>query len=229
MGENLNSLERKLNKIIDNELKKDLPEIDDRLVMECCDSLLRMDNTDRYLISKSEIKSSIETITDKKLNRVVRIKKSVKILLIAAIIAVLLAIGSLGYAQYKYNIFNFSDHSIVVFNSDKRRVGELTVGYVPEGFALNYESNNKYEDSKEYVCQDNFFTISKHAGTDKISINTEYKDSKVTRINEIDYIEYGEVEHGQGIVWEHGGYQYVVTGNISKQDLFKIAISVDNN
>ena len=45
-------------------------------------------------------------------------------------------------------------------------------------------------------------------------------------INGIDYVEYGEEKHGQGVLWEKDGYQYVVAGNISTQDLLKIAVSV---
>lgn len=47
MKEKVRSLEEKLNRIIDEELKKDVSQIDDQLIMECCDGLLRMDNADR--------------------------------------------------------------------------------------------------------------------------------------------------------------------------------------
>ena len=41
MEENMRSLERKLNQIIDDELKKNIPQIDTELIMACCDGLLR--------------------------------------------------------------------------------------------------------------------------------------------------------------------------------------------
>ena len=41
MKENIESL-KELNRIIDVELAKDVSRIDDRLVMACCDGLLRM-------------------------------------------------------------------------------------------------------------------------------------------------------------------------------------------
>ena len=230
MKENIRSLERKLNRIIDNELEKDASQIDDELVMGCCDGLLRMENVDRYMITKSEMRKSVDSIIGKRSKSTVRMTKPIKILLVAAIIMIMLAIGSLGYAQYKYNIFNFSDHSIVLFSqSERKKIKGFEVGYIPEGFTLNYESNNKYEHSKEYVNGDKSFAITKQSGCDESSINTEYGNGKITQVNGTDYIEYGDDKHGLGIVWEKDGCQYAVSGNIPSEDLLKIAVSVSNN
>ncbi len=231
MEENIRSLERKLNQIIDDELKKDVSQIDNKLIMACCDGLLRIDNIKRYSITESEVKKSIDSITCKKPKTVAKFTKPIKILLIAAIILVMLVIGSLGYAQYKNNIFIFSDHSTILFDqSDNKSVDDFKLGFIPQGFTLNFENDNKYEYSKEYVNGKSFFTITKQAVSDnEININTEYKDCKVTQIKGIDYIEYGEAEHGYGIVWEKDGYQYTVTGNISSRILLKIASSVGKN
>ena len=129
-----------------------------------------------------------------------------------------------------WSIFTFSDFSTVLFSqSDHKRVNDLKVGYIPEGFSLNYESNNKFERSKEYVKGNDFFTVLKQSNGNRIDINTEYKIYKVTQIDGIDYVEFGEEEHGQGIVWEKDGYQYVMTGNITIDELFKIAISIVYN
>lgn len=129
MKETIRSLERKLNKIIDDELQKDISKIDDRMVMECCDALLRMDDVNQYMITEAKKNELISTIVGKKSKSVRRMMKPIKILLIAAIIIVLLAVGSLGYAQYKYNIFNFSDHSIINFShTENNKVNDLKTG-----------------------------------------------------------------------------------------------------
>lgn len=227
MEENIRALERKLNRIIDDELEKDISQIDGDLVMACCDGLLRMENTDRYMLTEEKVRKSINSIIGKKSSSVTKLTKPIKILLIAAIIAALLVIGSLSFAQYKYNIFKFSDHSTVMFShADSKRVDDLEADYIPEGFVLTYENNKKYEYSKEYTNGKDFFTITKQTNNNKVEINTEYRDSKVTTIGGTDYIEFGETEHGQGIVWEKDGYQYVLSGNISSQELLKIAVSV---
>lgn len=228
MDENIRSLERKLNGIIDNELKKDVSQIDNDLIMACCDGLLRIEDIKRYTITEPGMKESIDSIIVKKPKTVKKFSKHIKIVLIAAIIAVLLAIGSLGYAQYKDNIFNFSNHSTISFDqSDNKSVDDFKLGFIPQGFTLNFENDNKYEYSKEYVNGKLFFTITKQANSNsEININTEYKDCKITKINGIDYIEYGEAEHGGGIVWEKDGYQYTVSGNIPGAALIKIAASI---
>ncbi len=228
MKETIRSLERKLNKIIDDELQKDVSQIDDRMVMECCDALLRMDDVNQYMITEAKKNELISAIVSKKSKSVRRMMKPIKILLIAAIIIVLLAVGSLGYAQYKYNIFNFSDHSIINFShTENNKVNDLKTGYIPDGFVLNSESKNKYEYTKEYAKDNEFFIITKLTTYNEININTEYKDGTVKQIDGIDYIVYGDVEHGQGIVWEKNECQYTVSGNLSSQDLLKIALSVE--
>lgn len=228
MKETIRSFERKLNKIIDDELQKDVSQIDDRMVMECCDALLRMDDVNQYIITEAKKNELISAIVVKKSKSVRRMMKPIKILLIAAIIIVLLAVGSLGYAQYKYNIFNFSDHSIINFSyTGKNKVNDLKTGYIPDGFVLNSESKNKYEYTKEYTKDNEFFIITKLTTYNEININTEYKDGTVKQFAGIDYIVYGDVEHGQGIVWEKNECQYTVSGNLSSQDLLKIALSVE--
>lgn len=228
MKETIRSLERKLNKIIDDELQKDVSQIDDRMVMECCDALLRMDDVNQYMITEAQKNELISAIVSKKSKSVRRMMKPIKILLIAAIIIVLLAVGSLGYAQYKYNIFNFSDHSIINFShTENNKVNDLKTGYIPDGFVLNSESKNKYEYTKEYAKDNEFFIITKLTIYNEININTEYKDGTVKQFAGIDYIVYGDAEHGQGIVWEKNECQYTVSGNLSSQDLLKIALSVE--
>lgn len=229
MEENMRSLERKLNQIIDDELKKNIPQIDTELIMACCDGLLRIDDIKRYTVTESEVKDSIAIIC-KKPKEIIGFMRPLRILLIAAIILVMLAIGSIGYAQYKYNIFNFSDHSTVLFEqSDSKMVDNFKLGFIPSGFALSFESDNKYEHSKEYVKGKDSFTVTKKACNEGININTEYKDCKITQINGIDYIEYGETRHGYGIIWEKNGYQYTVSGNISSQVLKEIAWHIGEN
>lgn len=228
MKETIRSLERKLNKIIDDELQKDVSQIDDRMVMGCCDALLRMDDVNQYMITEAKKNELISAIVSKKSKSVRRMMKPIKILLIAAIIIVLLAVGSLGYAQYKYNIFNFPDHSIINFShTENNKVNDLKTGYIPDGFVLNSESKNKYEYTKEYAKDNEFFIITKLTIYNEININTEYKDGTVKQIAGIDYIVYGDAEHGQGIVWEKNKCQYTVSGNISSQNLLKIALSIE--
>ena len=79
MKENIKSLEKELNRIIDVELAKDVSRIDDRLVMACCDGLLRMEKTDRYMITESEMKESIDSLFRKKQKPVTKLTKKIKI------------------------------------------------------------------------------------------------------------------------------------------------------
>ena len=55
---------------------------------------------------------------------------------------------------------------------------------------------------QKYVKGKDFFIVTKKACNEGININTEYKDCKITQVNGIDYIEYGETRHGYGIIWK---------------------------
>ena len=84
--ETVRSLEYKLNGIIEDEIEKDVSEMDDRLVLECCDGILRMDNIEKYLITREQFLKNKMAILGEKISKR---HKTVKVLLVAAIIAAL--------------------------------------------------------------------------------------------------------------------------------------------
>ncbi len=222
--ETVRSLEYKLNDIIDNEFEKEFYNIDDRLVLECCDGILRMDNIEKYLITREQFLKNKRAILGKKISKR---HKTVKVLLVAAIIAALVTVFALGYAQVKYDIFHFSDHSTVRFSSaNNAKVYDLNVGYVPEGFVLtesDYEGRAWYE---TYFKGNLFFSVLKGSASEKININTEFGESRLVNLGGVDYIVYGEDVYGRGIVWIKDNYEYRISSNLSEEELLKIALSV---
>ena len=154
-------------------------------------------------------------------------RKTVKVLLIAAVIAALLAVAALGYAQVKYNIFHFADHSSVFFShGNKKEVNDVMVGYVPKGFSLTNETRQKDSIAQEYERNKLCFNIVKGSVHDSIDVNTEYVDGRIVSINDIDYLIYGEAKHGRGILWSINDYTYSITGNLAEEEMIKIAVSV---
>ena len=215
------SLEHKLNNIIENEFEKDVCQIDDRLVLECCNGILRLDNIEKYLITQEQLLKNKLTIIGE---RVSTRHKNIKVILIAAAIAVLLTVMALGYAQVKYNIFHFSDHSEVRINlKSEKAVNSLDVKYIPEGFTLIDK-----EERKTYICYDYsngalYFSISKKGKGGTVSINTEYVNQKIIVVDNVEYIIYGEREHGGGVLWSKDDFVYQVIGGLDEDELLKIA------
>lgn len=222
--ETVRSLEYKLNDIIDNEFEKEFYNIDDRLVLECCDGILRMDNIEKYLITREQFLKNKMAILGEKISKR---HKTVKVLLVAAIIAALVTVFALGYAQVKYDIFHFSDHSTVRFSSaNDVKVYDLKVGYVPEGFTCSGKNYLKTTWTEEYSNGDLCFNIVKEAISQERDINTEFSESKIINIDGLDYIVYGEDVHGRGILWISNNYLYSLAGNLKEDELLKIAKSV---
>ena len=222
--ETVRSLEYKLNDIIDNEFEKEFYNIDDRLVLECCDGILRMDNIEKYLITREQFLKNKMAILGEKISKR---HKTVKVLLVAAIIAALVTVFALGYAQVKYDIFHFSDHSDVVIDlKSQKTVQSLNLNYIPDGFTLIDKSERKTLMIYEYSNGELYFNVSKKGKGGTFSINTEYADKKIIVIDNVEYITFGEKEHGGGIIWTKDDYVYRVIGGLGEDELLKIAKSV---
>ncbi len=103
MKETILSLEQKLNDAVDCELKKEVPDVDDCFVMACCDGLLRLGDTEKYVLSAHKVLANKSAILGKKAAARPG-RRALRIILAAAIIALLLVVSAFGYAQVKYNM-----------------------------------------------------------------------------------------------------------------------------
>lgn len=229
MNETICSLEAKLNKTIDSETEKESEIFDRRLVMECCDGLLRLGSTEKYILTARQIFANKSAILGKEIRDVENKnrRKIVRTILIAAIIAVLLAVAALGYAQVKYDILHFSDHSIVMFgDKNNKKVKDFTIGYVPEGFELIEEDRKKGIWKNTYEKDDMFLVVAKSAIDSEVSIDTEFEGSRIIEKNGIDYIIYGEEASGHGMLWTANNYMYTLVTNIPEEEMLKTAFLI---
>lgn len=150
--------------------------------------------------------------------------KTVKIILIAAILLAL-AITALAIPiTQKYIVRNYPDHSIyeIIGFSSVKKVGSLTVNYIPEGFV-------KYEEGKDYclyIKNDRNFLVKKSLINGTVRFDTEEYNSTTIYINGIDAIYYKSTDNHSGIIFNDGEYIFVVDGNLPKNELVKIAQSI---
>lgn len=230
MEETIRSLESKLNSTIDSELEKDIEKIDCKIILECCDGLLRLGSTEKFMLTAQQLAANKSAIlgrgtTDIKSKKS---RKTLRVILIAAAIAVLLAVAAFGYAQVKYNIIHFSDHSTVVFGyKNNKKVYDLTVGYIPEGFELVEEDHKDTIWIETYKKGEMFISIGKSNVFSDVDIDTEFNDSKTVNHNGIDYIISGEELGGHGVVWIANDYMFNIVTNISEEEMLKIAFSTN--
>ncbi len=228
MKNTFKSLESTLNSIVDTELTKETNQIDDCLIIECSDALLRMENYAKYILSPEKVTDNIQKILSKiKYKEKKKLSKAAKIILLAAIISIVVALSVFGYAQYKYKIIDFGTYSKIIAQIKGGKIGdEIAVGYVPDGFECVYSEKHKNYLSLEYKNGDKEFNIIEQSYSDSNAINTQFKADKKIEIDGQIYFIYGDYEHGIGIFWNNGNNVFRIHGNISENEIIKIVKSI---
>lgn len=152
-------------------------------------------------------------------------KKTIKFLLIAAILLCLTVTVFATPASKEFIIekfFNHSEYNIVDTN-DAKKVTFLKLNYIPAGF----EKTEEYEYAFLYRKKDKYITVEKCELTANINFDTEKYDSENIQINGIDAVYYRSDNEVKGIIFNNGDYIFIVNGNISKNELVKIAQNVE--
>lgn len=156
--------------------------------------------------------------------------KSIKIMLVAAILCALLMSAFVFPSSRESIVDSFYDFSIFKMTKDNSNYvnNEIKVGYMPEGFKLESSSYvgknllNRYEDNNG-----NYFTVLKSSSSMKIEYNSEDTESTEILLNGIKYI-YCETESGViNIIWTRCDYVYRVNGKLTFNVLLEIAQSVE--
>lgn len=109
------------------------------------------------------------------------------------------------------------------FKSNSYKDNEMILNYVPEGFILEkielLQNNYVYY---EFAKEHDFFDFRTMDINSSLSIDTEDANVKKITINEREAL-YSENENNNILVWHDEELIYVLTGNISKNELIKIA------
>ena len=219
----------KLNSIINMELDKDVEAIDDILVREAVDGILRTKKESEYQIPLENRQNSIRNILNYADANKIHLSKAAKIILAAAIIISLLLMSVLAYSYIEYKINHYESFSIILFDHFGNKLDHpIEASYIPDGYYLIDSEDHKHLSVKEYINDLNqTVSIAKDADPDHYSINTEYSDSYSRTINEIEYIFFGEYEHGKGLIFVKGKYVFTVVGALPEDELLKIAQGLD--
>ena len=155
--------------------------------------------------------------------------KTVKVLVIAATLTALLLTAFVIPSSREYIIDNFDIFSRyqLTESNDNSVNGEITVGYIPEGF----EKVNEYTSSKNiYLDYKNSkgiaINIIKSASSNMVEFDTETGNVENIIISDIIYTFYDDVTDYNCVVWNENDYVYQIHSTISKEELLKIAETV---
>lgn len=153
-------------------------------------------------------------------------KKTIKILVVAAVLLAL-AIATTAIAvplARRANVTQLPGHGEyeVADPENAPKVKDLTVGYVPQGF----EKTEDYGYFYVYENGEQSFTVEKLELTAGISFDTEDYPSESITINGREGVYHRSDSGYNGIIFNNGEYIFAVGGNISKEELVKIAQNV---
>ncbi len=152
-------------------------------------------------------------------------KKTIRFLVAAAIL-LSLTITAFAIPSFREFIitkfFNHSEYSVSDI-SDAKPVKSLTVNYVPNGF----EKVEDYGYLYVYRNGDKEFVVEKSMITASIGYDTEKYDDEIIEINGIEAVYYKSNDVNGGIIFNNGEYIFWISGNISKEELVKIAQNIE--
>ena len=155
--------------------------------------------------------------------------KTIKLMLVAAIITVLFFTAFVIPSSREFILDNMDEFSrFKITENNKNSVnGEITVGYIPNGFKF---IGNVYLDKQmiyEYENQNgDFFTITKQSSSIEVDFDTENFVSNEIVVNNVKYICCQGNLDVNNIVWTMNDYVYRVSGTKSFEELIKIAENI---
>ena len=155
--------------------------------------------------------------------------KTIKVMLIAATLSALLLTAFVIPSSREFIIDNFDIFSRYKLTESNNNAvnGEITVGYIPEGFKLTNEQEFARATMNEYIdLSGGVFTISKYSSSTKVEFNTESGNVENIIGNSATYIFYIDKNNHNILVWNKNDYVYQIDGTLPKDELIKIAETV---
>lgn len=155
--------------------------------------------------------------------------KTIKVLLVAAVLTALLLTAFVIPSSREFIVDNFeifSTYELTESNNNSVN-GEITVGYVPEGFELENEEEYSKHLVKYYTSLNNkAFIIHKYPSSMKVEFNTEYNEVENIIINNVTFTLCAGINGSNVILWNDNDYIYKIDGQLSIDELIKIAQAV---
>lgn len=194
-----------------------------------CDNWVdNFDDSYDYDFSKTfdaKMQKLIDKMRNDKYHRLTR--KTITALIVAAIILSIATTVLAVQNTRKHTVKQFSDYFTygVSDTANANYIKDFTVGYVPSGFEQTECVSSDACFSQNYSSDEYWFTIDKnHIGVELFIDNTGEEEIKC--INGIEYLIY-HTDSTNGIIWNEGSYLFVISGNISGEEILKIALNIE--
>lgn len=156
--------------------------------------------------------------------------RTIKVMLVAAILCALLLTAFVIPSSREFildNLDHFSRYKVTENNKNSVN-GEITVGYIPDGFELERtEHYSKYLKNIYYSNSGKFFTILKYSSSMEVDFDTE---NFISEEVVVDYVKYTYCIGNEGInniIWTKSDFVYHLEAPFEKEELLKMAKTVE--
>lgn len=155
---------------------------------------------------------------------------TVKVMLVAAVLFALLLTAFVIPSSREYIIDKFDIYSTYKLTEDNGNSvnGEITVGYIPEGFELTKKEYYSKHCYFQYDSNDANYYIAlyKYASTMKVEFDTENVDIQHVTYNNTLYSYSTDLYGNCCVIWNKNDYIFKIDANLSINELIKIAETV---
>ena len=156
--------------------------------------------------------------------------RTIKVMLVAAILCALLLTAFVIPSSRAFmldNLDHFSRYKVTENNKNSVD-GEITVGYIPEGFQLETKDVlEKLVQSKYIANNGDFFTVLKYSSAVEVDFDTENFISEEIIVDDIKYVYCQGDLNMNNLIWTKNDYVYRIDGTLSKDEFIKIANTVN--
>lgn len=156
--------------------------------------------------------------------------KTIKVMLVAAILLALLMSAFVFPSSRESAINSLNSFSRFRITEDNKNSvnREIEVGYIPDGFELESKDTSAKTIQIKYTSNNGvFFTIWKCASVMEMNFNTEFFESEEIIVDNVKYVYCQGNEGVNNLVWTKNDYVYQVAAPFEKEELFKIARTVE--
>ncbi len=156
--------------------------------------------------------------------------RTIKVMLVAAILCALLLTAFVipSSREFMLDKFDIASRYKITENNKNSVSGEITVGYIPDGFQLETKDVlEKLVQSKYIAKNGQFFTIFKCTSSIEVYFDTENYLSEEIIVDGIEYIYCQGNLNMNNLIWTKNDYVYRIDGTLSKDEFIKIAKTVD--
>lgn len=154
---------------------------------------------------------------------------TVKVLLVAAILSALMLTAFVIPSSREFIIDNLGIYSTYELTEDNNNSvsGEITVGYIPDGFELTLKQNCDKYTCYQYESKNKYsLIIHKFSSSTRIEFDTQDVDTTEIVIDGITYTYCKSLSGNGSVVWNKNDYIYRVDGNLTRDEMLKIAQTV---